>query len=81
MFPHDWQKIGGCKYDAMSNAQVASVLKENLKGEQCAIGFYNGLLKVVEGKDMVTYNMVLTILADEIEHEQDILQLLEDLSA
>ncbi len=81
MFPQDWQKIGGCHYDAISNKQVLSVLQENLKGEQCAIEFYNGILKLVEGKDFITYNIVLQILADELEHEQDIIQLLEDVTA
>lgn len=81
MFPQDWQKRGGCHYDAISNAQVVSVLQENLKGEQCAIEFYHGIVKMVEGKDFVTYNIILKVLADEIEHEQDIIQLLEDISA
>lgn len=81
IFPHDWQKIGGCHYDALSNNQVVELLKENLKGEQCAIEFYHNLLKMVDGKDLVTYNIIIKILADEIEHEQDIMQLLEDISA
>lgn len=81
MFPQDWHKMGGCHYDAINNAQVVSVLQENLKGEQCAIDFYNGILKMVEGKDAITYNIILSILSDEVEHEQDIMQLLEDISA
>lgn len=81
IFPQDWQKMGGCHYDAISNVKVVALLQENLKGEQCAIDFYNDLLKMVEGKDVVTYNIIVKILADEIEHEQDIMQLLEDIAA
>jgi len=81
MFPQDWHKVGKCRYDAVSNTQAVAVLQENLKGEQCAIDFYHGILKLVDGKDPVSYNIILKILADEIEHEQDIMQLLEDISA
>ncbi len=81
LFPQDWHKVGGCHYDAISNVKMLPVLQENLKGEQCAIQFYNDLLKMVDGKDFVTYNIVLKILEDEIEHEQDILQFLEDIAA
>ena len=31
------------------------------------------------GKDMVTYNLALTILTDEVEHEEDLQSLREDL--
>lgn len=81
IFPHDWEKIGKCKYDAISNIQILTVLQENLKGEQCAINYYHDLLKFVENKDVITYNIITQILTDEVEHEQDIRQLLEDISA
>ena len=36
-------------------------------------------MKMVEGKDPVTYNMILTIITQEVEHEEDLQSLLEDL--
>ena len=81
MFPQEWHKIGGCHYDSITKSNVVSVLKENIKGEQCAIGFYSDLLKMVDGKDLVTYEIVLKILQDEIVHNQDLNDLLLDLSA
>lgn len=81
MFPHDWKRFGSCDYDAITNVQMLSVLQENLKGEQCAIAFYNDLLKMVQGKDFATQAIIMKILSDEIEHEQDIIQFLEDISA
>lgn len=81
VYPKEWHELAGCKYDALDNTHVASVLEKNIKGEQCAIDFYSDLLKMVEGKDIVTYNMVMKILSDEVEHEQDLIQLLDDLSA
>ncbi|HOV34165.1 MAG TPA: ferritin-like domain-containing protein, partial [Candidatus Hydrogenedens sp.] len=39
----------------------------------------NALLKETKDGDPVTYNMVLQILQDEVEHEEDLQALLEDL--
>jgi len=48
-------------------------------GEQCAITTYKGLMDATKDKDMVTYNMALTILEQEVEHEEDLQSLQEDL--
>ena len=52
---------------------------QNIKGERCAIGFYKKLLEATQGKDPVTYNIVLQILQDEVAHEEDLQSLAEDL--
>ena len=49
------------------------------KGEQCAIQVYNDILQMVKDKDPVTYNIVLQILTDEIEHEDDLQAVMEDI--
>ncbi|MFH0898264.1 MAG: ferritin-like domain-containing protein [bacterium] len=76
MFPHEWHKIGGCHYDSITNINVDSVLKENIVGEDCAIKFYEKLLKTVKDKDPVTEKMVVEILNDEIKHKKDLTTLL-----
>jgi bacterioferritin len=48
-------------------------------GERCAIEVYSGLLEKTKDKDPITYNMVLQILQDEVEHEEDFQALLEDI--
>jgi bacterioferritin len=58
---------------------VATILKQNIQGERCAIGFYKRLLDATQAKDLVTYNIVLQILQDEIAHEEDLQSLSEDL--
>ena len=40
---------------------------------------YKKLLEATQGKDPVTYNIVLQILQDEVEHEEDLQALSEDL--
>jgi bacterioferritin len=75
--PEDWYKQTHCGYDAPEDPFVRVILEQNIKGEQCAIGVYQNLLQTVKDKDPVTYNIVLTILQQEVEHEED-LQSLED---
>jgi bacterioferritin len=77
--PNDWIKYSNCDYDAPKNPDVLSVLEQAIKGEQCAIGVYSGLLDITRNKDIVTYDMVSQILADEVEHEEDLQALYDDI--
>lgn len=77
--PEEWYKQTHCGYDAPTNPFVKEVLAQNIKGEQCAIDTYQKLLLEVKDKDPVTYNTVLSILEDEVEHEEDLQSLDEDL--
>lgn len=77
--PEDWFKLTNCGYDAPSDHYVEEILNQNIKGEQCAIRVYNSLLETTRVGDPVTYNMILTILSQEVEHEEDLSALKEDL--
>lgn len=77
--PEDWYKHSGCGYDAPENPFVKEILEQNIKGEQCAITTYKNLVNTTMGKDPVTYNIVLQILQDEVEHEEDLQAQMEDL--
>ena len=77
--PKLWYQWSGCGYDGPNDEYVKVILEQNIKGERCAIGYYNELMKKTRDADMVTYNMVLTILQQEVEHEEDLQALLEDL--
>lgn len=77
--PQEWLKWSGCGYEAPEDPFVRKLLEQNIKGEQCAIGVYDDLMKLTEGKDPVTYNIALQILEQEVEHEEDLQALLEDL--
>ena len=77
--PEDWYKWTNCGYDAPDDPYVKVILAQNIKGEQCAIGVYQKLMEITQTKDPVTYNMVLTILEQEVQHEEDLQTLLEDL--
>lgn len=77
--PADWLKNTYCGYDAPLDPNVKKVLGQNIKGEQCAIDVYQKLLQLVKDKDPVTYNIVLDILQQEVEHEEDLQSLDEDI--
>jgi bacterioferritin len=77
--PQKWFELANCGYDDPTDPFVGKILEQNISGEQCAIGVYNSLIKEVAGIDPVTYNLVLPILQDEVEHEEDLQALQEDL--
>jgi len=77
--PQDWFRLTNCGYDAPVDHYVEVVLDQNIKGEQCAIRTYNDLLNITREADPVTYNIVLTIISQEVEHEEDLSALKEDL--
>ncbi len=77
--PEEWMKIGNCGYESPEDPFVKRILEQNIKGEQCAIQVYNSILAKVKDKDPVTYEIVLQILTDEIEHEDDLQAVLEDI--
>jgi bacterioferritin len=79
MTPQDWYKMTNCGYDAPENPDVAELLKQNIKGEQCAISVYKSMMEVTKDADPVSYNMALLILQDEVEHEEDLEALQEDI--
>ena len=53
--------------------------KLNAELEQCEISAYKSMMDTTKDKDMVTCNLALTILDQEVEHEEDLQSLLEDL--
>jgi len=77
--PEDWYKMTNCGYEAPEDPKVTALLEQNVKGEQCAITVYNKLAELTKDKDPVTYQIVLEILTDEVEHEEDLQALQEDI--
>jgi bacterioferritin len=77
--PDEWSKITNCGYDAPADPYVEIILDQNIKGEQCAIHTYNKLLDITREADPITYNIILKIITDEVEHEEDLAALKEDL--
>ena len=77
--PKDWFKLSRCKYDAPDDPYVEVILEQNLNGERCAIQRYKEIADFTSGKDHTTHQMAVTILNEELEHENDIEDWITDL--
>jgi bacterioferritin len=77
--PKEWPALSPCAYDAPDDPYVGVLLDQNIAGEQCAINVYKELVDLTREKDPVTFNVALTILQQEVEHEEDLQSLKEDL--
>jgi Protein distantly related to bacterial ferritins len=79
--PSEWVGVARCKYEAPTDPYVEEILKQNIRGEQCAIQRYQDIAAYTDGKDYVTHAMAIQILADEVEHEKDLDDFIVDLHA
>lgn len=78
--PKDWFTNTSCGYGEPKEFDVVQILQDSIKGEQCAISVYSQLVDMTRDKDIVTYDMVSQILADEVEHEEDLQALHDDIT-
>ena len=78
--PQDWFTHSNCGYKEPNELDVVSLLEDSIKGEQCAISIYSKLAEITKDKDIVTYDIVSEILADEVEHEEDLQSLHDDIT-
>jgi len=78
--PKGWFKHTNCGYEEPNNFDVVAILEDAIKGEQCAIKTYSEIVELTRGKDIVTYDIVSQILADEVEHEEDLQSVYEDIT-
>jgi bacterioferritin len=78
--PKEWFTHTSCGYEEPKDFDVVSILQDSIKGEQCAISVYSQLVDMTRDKDIVTYDIVSQILADEVEHEEDLQSLYDDIT-
>lgn len=79
--PEEWKKVSTCGYDEPKDENVKEILKQNIRGERCAIGVYHKMLEKIKlGDDPITFNMIRKIMEDEVKHEEDLENLLEDIN-
>jgi len=76
--PNDWKEQTNCGYSAPKDFNVRPILKQNIEGERCAIAIYKELLEFVRGKDDISFQIILEILKEEVKHEDDLENILEN---
>ncbi|GAB6279590.1 MAG TPA: ferritin [Bacteroidales bacterium] len=77
--PKDWTKLAHCDYDEPKDPYIEVILNQNLKGERCAIERYEQIANFTSGKDHSTYQIAVQILNEELEHEHDIQDWINDI--
>ena len=77
--PSDWLSHSNCGYEVPGSFDVLGILEDAIKGEQCAISVYSEIADITREKDIVTYDLASQILADEVEHEEDLQALHDDI--
>ena len=79
--PSEWTAKTNCGYEAPTDPYVEALLKQNIKGEQCAIEVYKAIADMTRGKDPITLHLAYKIMQDEVEHEEDLEAIMDDLKA
>lgn len=79
--PAEWYQESNCEYLVPSDPEAVVLLRQNIASERCAIEVYENLLESIDGKDRITEDLILDILADEVEHEEDLEHLAKALPA
>ena len=80
LHPQEWFTQSSCGYKEPQSFDVVAILKDSIQGEQCAISVYSSLADTFKDKDIISYNMISQILADEVEHEEDLQDLHDDIT-
>lgn len=77
--PNLWKEYSKCDYEEPNDPYVEVILQQNIDGERCAIRRYQQIAEFTRGKDFVTHRMAIKIMEDELEHEQDLEDWLNDI--
>jgi len=77
--PHEWGKFANCSYLKPADPYVKAILQQAVVGERCAIDVYSRILGLTKDKDLITFDLVLSILKDEARHEEEFEAFLQDL--
>ncbi|ACC98348.1 Ferritin family protein [Elusimicrobium minutum Pei191] len=78
--PKEWYEKTKAGYLVPSNPDTTVLLDQNIKGERAAISVYKELFDMTKSKDIITAHMARHIMEEEIEHEQDLEDLVKDIS-
>ena len=77
--PKEWAEHTNTGYEAPSSLDELSILEGAIKSAEGSIYVYSGLAAMTEDKDVVTYDLVNEILADEVEQEEALQALYDDI--
>jgi len=69
--PKQWYEMTNCGYTEPPKepSNLEAIIKQVIEAEGCAIGVYDRLAKMTFQKDPITYQLMIHIMEEEIEHE------------
>ncbi|CAA6819435.1 MAG: Ferritin [uncultured Sulfurovum sp.] len=73
--PSDWTEHTNTGYETSSSFDELSILDLAIKSAEGSVYVYSGLAAMLQNKDIITYELVNEILADEVENEEDLQEL------
>ena len=79
LHPNKWEEFAKCRYEAPEDPCIHKILEQNLTAEKCAVGHYQKLCEITHNVDFATFRLVEKILREEIEHEQEIEDFINDI--
>ena len=78
--PDEWSQNAKCKYEKPTNEDTRILVFQNLASERCAIKRYQEICNMTFGKDYQTFHISRHILEEEIKHEQEMEDFLNDMN-
>lgn len=79
--PNQWESVAQCRYEEPNKDYIMNLLQQNLVAERCAIARYQGICDMTFGKDYDTFRMAAKILKEELEHEQEVTDFIDDIKS
>lgn len=79
MNPKDWDKLAKCKFMSPNKPESDKLVSQNIEAEECAIDTYTEIADYTKDGDYVTHDLAKKILAEEVEHLQDLSNYKEDI--
>lgn len=77
--PAEIIKLSPNGYLTPTSTSIKELLEKAVEMERMAITDYNTLANLTLNKDHISYQLITSILADEVNHEEDLEMFLEDL--
>ncbi len=68
-----------CNFIKTCDPCAYHVVEQTISSERCAIAVYKKIMDETHGKDQVTYHLAMSILQEELDHEEEFQNFKEDL--
>lgn len=77
--PEEVIKEANCAYVKPGDACAMKIIEQTIASEQCAISVYKRIMEETCQKDMITFQLAMEIMKEELEHEEEFQNFREDI--